>query len=144
MTKMDIVQRSITLNRRTKGFYIVTSELTSKLPEIKNFSMGTLNLFIQHTSAALTINENWDSDTRDDLRDIMDKVVPESSSYRHNAEGLDDMPAHAKSSLIGPSLTIPISNGQLNLGTWQDVQLAEFRRSPHSRTIVCTVQGLRS
>lgn len=118
--------------------------MVKKLPELKSFSSGTVNFFIQHTSAALTINENWDADTRADMNDILDKIVPESAGYRHTAEGLDDMPAHVKSSLIGPSLTVPITNGKLSLGTWQDIQLAEFRRQPHSRTIVCTIIGLRS
>ncbi|EEB07346.2 hypothetical protein SJAG_02434 [Schizosaccharomyces japonicus yFS275] len=143
MSKMDMVQRIITLEQRNKGFYIITKEITSHLPEIKEFSVGLLNLFMQHTSAALTVNENWDPDTRTDLSDSMDRIVPESAPYRHTDEGSDDMPAHVKSSLLGPSLTIPIRNGSLLLGTWQDIELAEFRRAYHSRHIVCTIQGLR-
>ncbi|VVT58941.1 uncharacterized protein SAPINGB_P006461 [Magnusiomyces paraingens] len=100
-----------------------------------------LNLFIQHTSAALTLNENWDPDVRTDMIDALGRIAPEGSMYRHNDEGPDDMPAHVKSSLIGASLNIPITNGHLATGTWQGIWMCEFRSRAHVRSIVATIQG---
>jgi len=115
-----------------------------ELPEIKEYKVGLLNLFIQHTSCALSLNENWDEDVRADMSDALDRIAPEDRKgnlYRHSAEGLDDMPAHIKSALIGASVTIPISNGKLGLGTWQGIYYLEFRASKHSRKVVATIQG---
>jgi secondary thiamine-phosphate synthase enzyme len=101
-----------------------------------------LNLFMQHTSAGLTLNENYDSDVRTDMKDSLDRIVPEGHDlYIHSAEGLDDMPAHIKSTLIGASVNVPIKNGKLALGTWQGIWYCEFRAMRHSRSIVATIQG---
>lgn len=101
-------------------------------------------MFLQHTSAGLTLNENWDSDVRDDMINSLGRIVPEDDTiYRHDAEGSDDMPAHIKSSLVGTSVTIPIREGRLATGTWQGIWLCEFRRSRHTRSVVATIQGER-
>ncbi|RMY42422.1 hypothetical protein D0864_12685, partial [Hortaea werneckii] len=113
-------------------------------PEIKNYKVGLLHLFVQHTSCGLSLNENFDEDVRDDMTDALDRVAPEDrkgNMYRHSAEGLDDMPAHIKSVLVGPSITVPITNGRLNTGTWQGIYYLEFRASKHSRKVVATIQG---
>ncbi|KAK9321767.1 hypothetical protein V1517DRAFT_292889 [Lipomyces orientalis] len=138
---MSWSQKSFSLSSRSRGCYLVTDEVVQNLPEVKEYKIGLLNLFIQHTSAALTLNENWDSDVRLDMTDALEKIAPESWNYRHDAEGSDDMPAHIRSSLIGASVTIPIKDGRLATGTWQGVWLCEFRRYRHSRHIVATIQG---
>lgn len=100
--------------------------MVRELPEIKDYKIGILHLFVQHTSCALSLNENWDSDVREDMTDALERIVPydkKGNLYRHSAEGEDDMPAHIKSALIGSSVTIPISNGKLNTGTWQGVPI---------------------
>ncbi|KAF2096068.1 UPF0047 domain protein [Rhizodiscina lignyota] len=141
---MSWFQKTITLPSRSRGSYLVTDEVVSALPEIKNYKVGILHLFVQHTSCALSMNENWDEDVRADMSDAMDRIVPEDRKgdmYRHSAEGADDMPAHIKSALIGSSVTIPISNGRLATGTWQGIWHLEFRRMKHSRKLVATIQG---
>ncbi|KAK9474679.1 secondary thiamine-phosphate synthase [Dipodascopsis tothii] len=140
---MSWSQKTFSLSPRTRGSYLITDEVVQAVPEIANYKVGLLNLFIQHTSAALTLNENWDPDVRDDMTDALDRVAPESAPYRHDDEGPDDMPAHVKSSLIGASLTIPIKDGRLATGTWQGIWLCEFRRYRHQRKIVATIQGER-
>lgn len=144
---MSFFQTSLTLTPHTKGFHIITPEILKSAP-IKDYKVGLCNLFLQHTSAAITINENWDPDSRADLSTIMDRIVPDRTPdksptqlYRHNAEGPDDCPSHGKSSLIGASLSVPIKDGKLALGQWQDVQLAEFRTSRHTRKLMVTIQG---
>ena len=133
-------QIEITLTARSRGCHLITSEILRQLPELPK--VGLMNIFIRHTSAALTINENADPDVQTDLAAILDRLVKERESYyRHIMEGDDDMPAHGKASLIGPSLTIPISNGRLNLGTWQGIYLCEFRYYGGSRKIVITISG---
>lgn len=118
----------------------MTDEIVAHLPDLPD--TGLLHLFIRHTSAALTVNENADPDVQTDLSAIFDRLVPERQSYyRHTLEGDDDMPAHAKASLIGPDVTIPISRGRLNLGTWQGIYLCEFRNRASGRHIVATVIG---
>jgi secondary thiamine-phosphate synthase enzyme len=116
-----------------------------ELPEIKDYKTGLLNLFIQHTSCALSLNENYDEDVRTDMTASLDRIVPETKKgerlYIHDAEGPDDMPAHIKSALVGASVTIPITNGRLNTGTWQGIWYLEFRDMKHSRKIVATIQG---
>jgi secondary thiamine-phosphate synthase enzyme len=123
----------------------VTDHITSALPEIKSYKTGLLNLFIQHTSCALSLNENYDEDVRADMTDALDRIVPEDKKgkglYRHDAEGSDDMPAHVKSALVGASVTIPITNGRLNTGTWQGIWYLEFRDSKNTRKVVATIQG---
>ena len=133
-------QIEIALAPRRRGCHLITSEIMRQLPELPK--VGLLNIFIKHTSAALTINENADPDVQIDLAAILDRLVKERAPYyRHTMEGDDDMPAHAKASLICPSLTIPITNGHLNLGTWQGIYLCEFRNYGGSRKIVVTITG---
>jgi len=138
-------QKQFTLPSRSRGSYLITDTILKELPEIKNYKTGLLNLFIQHTSCALSLNENWDEDVRADMSTALDRIVPEDKKgqglYLHDAEGSDDMPAHVKSALVGASVTIPITNGKLNTGTWQGIWYLEFRDMKHSRKIVATVQG---
>lgn len=136
-----IKQAIFTLQARARGCHLVTSEIMRHLPQPLPES-GLLNLFVRHTSCALTINENADPDVRGDMARIMDQLVREGEPYyNHTLEGLDDMPAHAKSSLFGVSLTIPIVDHRLALGTWQGIYLCEWRDSGGSRQIVATVIG---
>lgn len=137
-------QKSFTLPTKSRGSYLITDHVVQQLPEIKQYKVGILNLFIQHTSCGLSLNENWDEDVREDMSDALDRLAPEDRKgdlYRHSAEGLDDMPAHIKSALVGASVTIPITNGKLNTGTWQGIWYLEFRASKHSRKVVATIQG---
>mmetsp|Transcript_15950 Transcript_15950/g.17707 ORF Transcript_15950/g.17707 Transcript_15950/m.17707 type:complete len:140 (-) Transcript_15950:27-446(-) len=134
-------QQTVKMPRLGRGCHLVTEEICKRVPQIKEYKVGLLNLFLQHTSAALSLNENWDKDVRLDMADIVDTIVPESKSYRHSCEGPDDMPAHVKSSLFGANITIPITDGKLNLGTWQGIYLCEFRNGTRSRTIIATIQG---
>jgi len=143
---MSWFQKTLTLPSKSRGSYLITSEIVNQLPELQNYKVGILNLFIQHTSCALSLNENWDSDVREDMSDALDRIVPEDKGgreglYRHDAEGSDDMPAHVKSALIGASVSIPITNGKLATGTWQGIWYLEFRASRHSRKVVATIQG---
>ncbi|KAF4585726.1 UPF0047 domain protein [Ophiocordyceps camponoti-floridani] len=143
---MPWFQKELKLPSRGRGSYLVTNEIVSALPELRSYRVGLLNLFVQHTSCALSLNENWDEDVRADMSDAMDRIVPNSgpngeSLYRHDAEGPDDMPAHVKTALIGASVTIPIRDGNLALGTWQGIWHLEFRTSRHSRRLVATIQG---
>ncbi|MCQ2202335.1 MAG: secondary thiamine-phosphate synthase enzyme YjbQ [Bacteroidales bacterium] len=133
-------QTEFTLQERRKGFHLVTSEIINHLPQLPK--VGLLHLFIKHTSAALSINENADPDVRTDLESIFNHVIREREPYyQHTLEGDDDMPAHAKCSIIGPSISIPITNGHLNLGTWQGIYLCEFRHYGGARRIVATITG---
>ena len=135
-----IAQVEITLKPRRRGFHLVTDEIVSQLPTLPK--TGLLNLFVKHTSCGLTINENADPDVRADMEGIFNRMVPERQPfYTHTLEGDDDMPAHAKSTLSGVSLTIPITNHRLNLGTWQGFYLCEYRQYGGSRRIVATVIG---
>ena len=135
-----IAQVEITLKPRRHGFNLVTDEIVSQLPTLPK--TGLLNLFVKHTSCGLTINENADPDVRADMEGIFNRMVPERQPfYTHTLEGDDDMPVHAKSTLSGVSLTIPITNHRLNLGTWQGIYLCEYRQYGGSRRIVATVIG---
>lgn len=128
------------LQARCRGFHLITGEVLRYLPALPR--VGLLHLFIKHTSAGLTINENADPDVRVDMESIFNQLVKERESYyEHTMEGDDDMPAHAKSSLVSVSITIPITNGKLNLGTWQGIYLCEFRNYGGRRTLVATVTG---
>ena len=139
---MEIFQKEFYLKARPKGFHLVTNEILQELPELKNFSSGIANIFIKHTSASLTINENADPDVRQDMKSFIDKMVPENLPYFvHTMEGPDDMPAHIKSSLFGSSINIPLTNGNLNLGTWQGIYLCEHRINGGRRKIVVTIIG---
>lgn len=121
-----------------RGFHLITNEVIDALPGLPG--EGLLNVFIQHSSAGLSINENADSTVRDDFETVLNKLVPENDpDYKHTLEGLDDMPAHIKSSLMGVSLTIPITNGRLNLGIWQGIYLCEFRDDGGPRRLVLTI-----
>lgn len=134
------MQVEFSLNEKRRGFHLVTGEILSHLPALPK--VGLLNLFIKHTSAGLTINENADPDVRVDMESIFNRMVKEREPYyQHTLEGDDDMPAHAKSTLVGDSLTIPITNGRLNLGTWQGIYLCEFRNYGGARHIVATIAG---
>ncbi|WFD18918.1 Rho GTPase activating protein [Malassezia caprae] len=133
-------QKTFTLASRSKGCHLVQDEVEREVRDmLRGVQVGLLTLFLQHTSAALSLNENFDRDVRSDMDMAMDHIVPESLPWRHTDEGPDDSASHSKSSLIGPSLTIPITNGRMNLGTWQGVYLCEFRRMKHARRIVATV-----
>lgn len=133
-----ITQRTFTLAAQRRGYHLVTTEIARHLSELP--ATGLLHLFIQHTSAAITINENADPDVRTDFESIFNHLVPENLPFlTHTIEGPDDMPAHIKAAMIGNSLTIPITNGQLNLGTWQGIYLCEFRNHASGRRIVATV-----
>jgi len=135
-----VVQSEFTLQPRSRGFHLVTEEVVRKLPPLP--VAGLLHLFIKHTSAGLTINENADPEVQTDLAAIFDRLVKEREPYyTHTYEGNDDMPSHAKSTLTGASTTIPITNGQLNLGTWQGIYLCEFRNHGGARKIVATIVG---
>lgn len=135
-------QTTIHLKPKSRGFHLISDEIKQKIPELSTVSIGILHLFIQHTSASLTLNENADPTVRSDMESHFNKFVPERASYyQHIYEGDDDMPAHIKASLLGASITIPISNGSLALGTWQGVYLGEHRDYGGSRTIIATISG---
>jgi secondary thiamine-phosphate synthase enzyme len=135
-------QKDINLKARPRGFHLVTDELLRELPELRNIRIGMMNVFIMHTSASLTLNENADPTVRQDFESYFNRAVPEDEPYyRHQDEGSDDLPAHIKSSLLGNSLNIPIGNGQLKLGTWQGIYLCEHRNHAGSRRIIITIQG---
>jgi secondary thiamine-phosphate synthase enzyme len=134
-------QRDLQLPNYSKGCHPITRYILDILPEITKVEIGLLHVFIQHTSAALTINENADPDVLIDLDRTLDVIAPDDLPYRHQEEGPDDMSGHVKSSLFGSSLTIPIRSGQLCLGTWQGVCLCEFRRHASRRRLVLTLQG---
>ncbi len=135
-------QTEFRLPAKSRGFHLVTSEVLKAIPPIENIRCGLLHLFIQHTSASLSINENADPTVRGDLERHFNEFVPERAPYyEHDYEGDDDMPAHIKCSILGASVTVPITNGRLNLGTWQGIYLCEHRNRAGGRTLVATVQG---
>lgn len=135
-------QQEIRLKPRSRGFHLVTQEIVAAVPELARFRVGIAHIFIKHTSASLTINENADPDVRADMQRWFDQAVPDGASYfEHTAEGPDDMPSHAKASLLGSSVTVPIRDGRLALGTWQGVYLGEHRDHGGSRTLVVTLNG---
>jgi secondary thiamine-phosphate synthase enzyme len=136
------VQRRITLAPRPRGFHLITRELVEALPELEGFEVGLLHLLIQHTSASLALNENASPDVRRDFETWFNQAVPERATYwTHTLEGDEDMPAHVKAALLGPSLTLPVSHGRLALGTWQGVYLCEHRNHGGSRHVVATAWG---
>ena len=135
-----ISQTEFYLQPKVRGFHLITNEIIRNLPTLPQ--VGLINLFLQHTSAALTINENADPDVQTDMGSIFDRLVKEREPYyEHTFEGADDMPAHAKSTIAGVSLTIPITNGRLNMGTWQGIYLCEFRNHGGRRKVVATIIG---
>ena len=136
------IQKTITLSPKSRGFHIITHDVLENIPEIKDFKTGILQLFIKHTSASLTINENADPTVRTDFESHFNMLAPENQSYyQHTFEGSDDMPAHLKASLLGSSVSIPITNGKLNLGTWQGIYLCEHRNRGSDRKLIITIQG---
>lgn len=139
---MKFFQKTIRLRQRSRGFHLITQEIILSLPQIKEINIGILQVFIQHTSASLTINENADSTVRQDFETHFNVIVPENQPYyNHDYEGSDDMPAHIKSSLLGSSVIIPFTNGKLNLGTWQGIYLCEHRDFGGSRSLILTAWG---
>ena len=139
---MNWFQKEILLHSKKRGFVLITNDILKQLPEILKYDIGRLDLFIKHTSASLTINENSDPTVREDLESHFNHNVPENSEfYQHTFDGPDDMPAHIKSTIIGNNITITITNGKLNLGTWQGIYLCEHRYQAHTRKIVATING---
>ena len=136
-------QTSLTLDRMSRGFHLITSAVLDAAPAITDIEIGMLQVFIQHTSASLSINENADPDVRRDMETAMNSVCPESLPFVHACEGPDDMPAHVKASLLGNQLMIPISSGRLAFGTWQGIYLCEHRDHATRRNLVLTVMGNR-
>ena len=137
-----VIQKEITLRSRKRGVHLITEEIISQLPSLNKISKGIAHIFIKHTSASLTINENADPTVRSDMETYLNKIVPESASfYQHILEGPDDMTSHIKSSLLGSSISIPISNGRFNLGIWQGIYLCEHRNNSGPRNIIITVIG---
>ena len=135
-------QTQLRLKPRARGFHLVTNEIVTALPELREFKHGVAHLFIQHTSASLSINENADPDVRADMERWFNHAVPENARYfEHTAEGPDDMPAHVKATLVGAAVTIPIRDGRFALGTWQGVYLGEHRDGGGARSVVVTLWG---
>lgn len=139
---MKIFQQQLHLTQRKRGFHLITAEVVNALPQISEFKTGILQVFIQHTSASLTINENADPTVRKDFEMYFNKAVPENDpDYLHDDEGSDDMPAHLKAAMLGSSVTVPIRNGGLALGTWQGIYLCEHRNYGGSRSLIITAWG---
>ncbi len=135
-------QQILEITAKSRGFHLITDEVQSQLSKIMTIKIGLLHLFIQHTSASITVNENADPTVRQDLESHFNQFVPENAPYyRHDYEGADDMPAHIKSSIIGSSISLPITDGQLNLGIWQGIYLCEHRNRAGARKLVATIQG---
>ena len=136
------LQKNILIGPCSRGFHIITDHIINEVPEIEKVNIGMLHLFIKHTSASLTMNENADQTVRKDFESHFNELVPENQSYyQHTFEGPDDMPAHLKASILGSSVSVPISKGQLNLGTWQGIYLCEHRNKAYERKMVATIQG---
>ena len=136
------IQKEITIDPKPRGFHLITDEVIMGCPDMQKIEVGIMQVFIKHTSASLTINEDADPTVRADFESHFNQMVPENAPYyQHTFEGSDDMPAHLKSSILGCSVNIPISNGKLNLGTWQGIYLCEHRNHGGSRRLVVTVQG---
>ena len=136
------IQKEIQINNKPRGFHLITHDIIANLPELDQIKHGILQVFIKHTSASLTINENADSTVRMDFESHFNELVPENQPYyQHTMEGSDDMPAHLKSSILGSSIQIPISNGSLNMGVWQGIYLCEHRNHSKSRDLVLTAWG---
>jgi secondary thiamine-phosphate synthase enzyme len=139
--KLKFFQKEISVKAPKRGFFVITDKILSSV-DISDIKIGMMNLFLKHTSASLTINENVSPDVRIDMENISNNLIPDGYHYEHSLEGSDDMPAHFKSSIFGVGLNIPITNGRLNLGTWQGIYLNEHRDYPSGRNIVITVWGI--
>jgi secondary thiamine-phosphate synthase enzyme len=138
---MKVRQKSIVLAPKRRGFHVIDEEIRKNLPQIDDIKAGTLNIFLRHTSASLALGENYEKEVRDDLENFFTELADDKPYYTHTYEGADDMPSHVKSVIIGASLTIPITDGRLNLGTWQGIYLNEHRDRGGSREVVLTVVG---
>ncbi len=138
---MGWCQRQVKLSQRDRGWHLVTDEVVAAIPELQETAIGVLHVFILHTSASLSINENADPDVARDLESSLNAIAPEDFPYQHTLEGPDDMPAHVKNSLLGCSLSIPVADGRLCLGTWQGIYLVEHRNHPSERCLVLTLFG---
>ncbi|KAI9230143.1 MAG: hypothetical protein DHS80DRAFT_12802 [Piptocephalis tieghemiana] len=138
---MSWKQVNISLKAKKRGCHLVTEEILSQLPQLSTYRVGLAHFFLQHSSASLTLNENYDSDVRKDMEMMLNRIVPANAPYTHTMEGDDDMPGHVKSSLFGVSVSIPIRDGKLALGTWQGIWLGEHRDHGGSRHLVVTLQG---
>lgn len=139
---MKTLQEQITLSPKSRGFHLVTEEILNKVPGLSEIKTGIAQIFIQHTSAGLTINENADPSVRRDFETHFNRMVPEDTSlFEHTLEGADDMTSHIKSSILGHSVTVPVTNGRFNFGTWQGIYLCEHRNNGGSRKLVVTVVG---
>ena len=139
---MSFFQKEISLKPKPRGFHLITDEIEKQIPELAKISVGIAHIFIKHTSASITLNENADPTVRSDMEMYFNKIVPENASYfQHTLEGTDDMTSHIKSALLGSSATVPVTNGKFNLGTWQGIYLCEHRNYGGSRRIVITVIG---
>ena len=138
---MSWSQHEITLDARPRGVHLVTNEIVSALPELRDLRIGLAHILIRHTSASLALNENASPDVRRDFETWFNTAVPEDFAWTHTLEGSDDMPAHVKASLMGPSLTLPIAGGRLALGTWQGIYLCEHRDRGGSRSLLVTLNG---
>ncbi len=137
---MKIIQKEASLKARSRGFHLVTAEIESLIPEIRVVEKGLAFIHLKHTSASLTMNENADPDVRTDMESIFSNLIRENEPwYEHTLEGPDDMPAHAKSSILGPQLTVPVTNGRFNMGIWQGIYLCEHRNRGGSRKVVITI-----
>jgi len=139
------LQRELTLQARARGFHLITAEVIAALPELRDLSVGLLHLLLRHTSASLTLNENASPDVRRDFGAWFDRAVPDGSEiWTHTLEGADDMPAHVKASLLGATLTLPVTGGRLSLGTWQGIYLCEHRDRGGQRSLTATMWGERA
>ncbi|MDG1803728.1 secondary thiamine-phosphate synthase enzyme YjbQ [Flavicella sp.] len=139
---MTVIQKEFALTARSRGYHLITNDILAAIPEIKQIKYGQLQVFIKHTSASLTINENADPTVREDFEAHINKMIPENMPYyKHDYEGADDMPAHIKASMLGSSVTIPITNGISNMGIWQGIYLGEHRNYGGERNIVLTLMG---
>ena len=141
---MNWIQKEIRLKPKSRGFHLITDEILNGIQEMNAVTIGLMNVFIKHTSASITINEDADPTVRMDFESHFNEMIPENKPYyRHTMEGSDDMPAHLKASILGSSVLIPITNGQLNMGTWQGIYLCEHRNHGSARKLVVTVWGER-
>lgn len=138
---MKYRQQTIHLSPKRRGFHLITDEIICAI-EYGDISVGMMNIFLQHTSASLSINENYEREVRDDLENLLNEMCDDKPYYTHTYEGADDMPSHAKSAMLGVSLNVPITEGRLNLGTWQGIYLNEHRNKASSRTLIVTIHGV--
>lgn len=135
-------QTVLTIEAKKRGIHLITDKI-AQIPELKKYKIGLAHLLLQHTSASLSLNESWDPSVRVDMEMMLNRLAPENAPYTHTLEGQDDMPAHVKTALIGASVTVPITKGKLNMGTWQGIWLCEHRDHASSRKIVVTLQGVQ-